>query len=200
MFDWLTQFIEAWGLLAVFILMVLENVIPLIPSELIEPLAGYKAAEGSYPVVVAILVSATGSVLGSLVWYTLGKRLGKDGTLRFAERHGAWLTLEAKDVEKGLDFFHHHHMKAIILARLVPGLRTLIALPAGIMAIKLKYYLVLSFIGSVIWDSLLIYSGFLLKDRYDQVSHVLNPITNIILVGVLIIYIVRVIRHKRKHS
>lgn len=199
MFDWIIQFIEAWGLWGVFALMVLENVVPLIPSELIEPLAGFKAAEGVYPVWAVVAVSTTGSVVGSLAWYLLGKRMGKAGALRFAKRYGAWLTLEEDDIQKGLDFFHRHHMKGIVLARLVPGLRTLIALPAGIVNVNIRDYIVFSLAGSLLWDTLLISSGFVLKEQYKQVQHILNPVTNLILVGVLILYVVRVVQHQRKN-
>lgn len=100
MFDWISDVLEASGLAGVALSMLLENVFPPIPSELIMPLAGFNAARGRYAPVPVLLAGTAGSLAGAYLWYELGRRLGRERVLRFSRRRGRWLTLTPEDIER----------------------------------------------------------------------------------------------------
>jgi membrane protein DedA with SNARE-associated domain len=100
MFDWITGFVRRSGYLGVFLLMLAENIVPPIPSELIMPLTGFTAARGQISIALVVLAGTAGSTLGAFFWYHVGRRLGRDRLNRLAARHGRWLTLSPRDVDR----------------------------------------------------------------------------------------------------
>src|SRR3546814_5794331 len=129
MFDWIVAAIERTGYLGIALLMLAENLFPPIPSELIMPLAGFTAAQGnlSFPLLVA--AGTTGSLLGAVFWYIIGRWLGCDRLKRWADRHGRWMTMSPEDVDKAAEWFGRHAGKAVLFGRLVPAVRTLLSVP-----------------------------------------------------------------------
>ena len=194
MFDFITGWIDAGGLLAVGALMVLENVFPPIPSELIIPLAGFSAAEGRFGLIPLILVATLGSVLGSTLWYALGRALGEARFLRLVDRHGAWLTLTRAEAEGATAWFRRHGPWAVLLGRLVPTVRTLISVPAGVAGMGWGPFLLFTAIGTAGWTALLAGAGWLLQDNYERVEAWLNPVTTIVVALVVGLYLWRLVR------
>jgi membrane protein DedA with SNARE-associated domain len=137
LFDWLTDVIADGGYLGIVFLMLAENLFPPIPSELIMPLAGFVAAQGEFNVVLVVLAGSLGSMLGALPWYYAGRWVGEARMRAFAARYGRWLTLDEKEIGKATDWFEKHGRVAVLLARLVPTVRTLISLPAGMARMPL---------------------------------------------------------------
>lgn len=200
MFDWITGLIESTGYLGIALLMLLENVFPPIPSELIMPFAGFAAARGDLSLILVILAGTVGSVAGALLWYFVGRWLGGDRIKRFAARHGRWLTLSPDEVDRAQDFFNRHCGKAVVIGRLVPGVRTLISVPAGIVGMGMTRFLLYSTLGTAVWTALLAGAGYLLESGYEQVSGWLNPVTNVILGAAVLWYLYRVVTFKPRRG
>jgi membrane protein DedA with SNARE-associated domain len=118
--DWITVF-EKMGTLGIALLMFAENVFPPIPSELIMPLAGFSAARGERNLLIVIIAGSIGSLLGALLWYYIGQKIGAERLERWATKHGRWLTLSPKEVEQACAWFNRHGGKAVFIGRLIPG-------------------------------------------------------------------------------
>ncbi len=191
MFDLIAGWMEAGGAVAVFALMFLENLFPPIPSELVMPLAGFKAASGNLNV-VAVLVSGTaGSVLGALFWYWVGARFGPHRLIHFAEGHGFWLTVGPHDITRALGWFDRHGAAAVFFGRMVPGIRTLISVPAGLTRMPLPRFLLLTTLGSAVWTGFLTFAGYILEAQYHRIETWLNPVTTAIVIGLATLYLCR---------
>jgi membrane protein DedA with SNARE-associated domain len=193
MFDWVTNFVEESGYLGVALLMLLENIFPPIPSELIMPLAGYAANEGDLNLALVILAGSIGSIAGTLVWYYIGVFLSFDRVHRFAKTHGRWLTLKPRDVTRARKWFQEHGARVVFFGRLVPAVRTLISLPAGITAMALPKFLAYTAAGTVVWTGVLAGAGYVLGSQHEQIQHVMDPASNLIMAGILLWYGYRVV-------
>jgi membrane protein DedA with SNARE-associated domain len=191
-FEWITDFLKSTGYAGIALLMLLENVFPPVPSELIMPLAGFNAKQGDQNIVLVVLAGTVGSVLGALLYFYLGRWLRGDRIRRFASRYGRWLTVSPSDIDHAQDWFCRHGAKAVLVGRLIPAVRTLISVPAGIADMPLGRFLLYTTLGSVTWTSLLAAAGYLLADRYRQVSTYLDPVSNGIVVALVAWYLYRV--------
>ncbi len=170
--------------------MLLENIIPPIPSEIIMPLAGFAAARGEMSLGWAIFSGTVGSVLGALFWYYIGKALGLNRLCELADRRGRWLGISSKEIMAVQEWFSRRGgYLAVGLGRLVPGIRTYISVPAGVTKMPFGRFLISSVVGSLAWITLLTLAGFWLGDRYEQVAVVLGPVSKIVFIiaGVLIV-------------
>ncbi len=194
MFDFITGWLEAGGVAAVAALMLLENVFPPIPSELIMPLAGFNAAQGSMSLPAIVIAGTVGSAAGALLWYWLGRALGEARFLRLIDRHGVWLTLSRPEAEQAIAWFRRHGAMAVLLGRLVPVVRTLISVPAGVSGMALGPFLLWTTLGSAIWTTLLALAGYLLEENYAAVEGWLNPVTTGIVLLVVGLYLWRLVR------
>lgn len=192
MFDSLVELLSRAGYLGIAFLMFLENLFPPIPSELIMPSAGYSAGQGKLSLVGVIAAGTVGSVVGALFWYYVGKWIGADRLKSWAGRHGRWLTLKPRDVDKVDRWFDRHCGKAVFLGRLVPAIRTLISVPAGIFGMGLPRFLLFSTLGTAAWTALLAIAGYLLQGRHDQVAAWLNPVSNVVLGLIVVGYLYRI--------
>ncbi len=192
--DWIVQLIESFGYVGIALLMFLENVFPPIPSELIMPLGGFTAAQGKLSLNGVILAGTIGSVIGQLPLYYLGYFLGKRRLMRLADRYGRWLTVSGEDIEMSSAWFGRHGGKAVIIGRLVPGVRSFISIPAGISRMNLPLFLLYSALGMGVWAGVLAYLGHLLGNNYEKVERFMGPIPYVVL-GVIVIG--GIVRRKR---
>jgi membrane protein DedA with SNARE-associated domain/uncharacterized membrane protein YkvA (DUF1232 family) len=191
MFDWLKSLVSESGYFGITLLMVAENLFPPIPSELIMPLAGFVAAQGRLHPILVVLAGTVGSVLGALPWYYVGKALGRQRMLHLAARHGRWLTLDKNDMEKAIDWFEWNRVMAVFIGRLVPAVRTLISVPAGIAHMPIGPFLLASSAGTVIWTGLLTAAGFVLKSQYKLVGTYMDGVSKIIIGLIMLTYFYR---------
>ena len=198
MFDWITQLVQQTGYLGIAILMLAENVFPPIPSELIMPLAGFSALRGDLNIFLVILAGTVGSLLGALFWYYLGRWLGLDRLKNWAGRHGRWLTIAPGEVDQAKDWFDRHAGRAVFFGRLVPAVRTLVSVPAGIAPMPLPAFLAYSTIGTGLWTAFLAGAGYLLGTQYELVQGWVNPISNVVVVALVLIYLYRVVTFGRR--
>ncbi len=199
MFDWITKIIGRLGYAGVATLAFLENVFPPIPSELVIPLAGYVAAEGDLRIGLVILTATIGSLAGATMWYLLGRRIGEVRLRAWVERHGKWLTLTARDLDRAQVWFRRHGPAAVFLGRLMPGVRTFVSLPAGFTTMPLAPFLVYSALGTVMWTAALAYSGVVLQQNFTIVADYINVATNILL-GLLAVMLARRYVHCWRNS
>lgn len=198
MLEWITSFIESGGYAGIAALMLIENVFPPIPSEIIMPLAGFSAARGELSLVGAILAGSLGSLAGAYFWFALARRFGTDRLKRWTLAHGRWLTLDPSEVDRVDDWFDRHGHKAVLLGRVVPGVRTLISVPAGFSEMSTPRFLIYSGIGTLLWSTALAVAGFLLEDGYRRVEGWVNPVSTVVMVGLVALYLYRVATFRPK--
>ncbi|MEF2073859.1 DedA family protein [Consotaella aegiceratis] len=183
---------EQLGASGIALLMFLENIFPPMPSELIMPLAGYQAAQGTLSIVGVIVAGTIGSLLGVVPWYYAGRLLGERRLRGLAERHGRWLTLGADDVDATQRWFRRRGPLAVLFGRLVPTVRTLISVPAGVARLSMPAFLVFSAVGSAIWTSALALAGYALGRNYEAVADYVGPVSNVTLAVIVLAYAYRV--------
>jgi membrane protein DedA with SNARE-associated domain len=198
MFDWIVGWVEGGGYVAIALLMLLENVFPPIPSELIMPLAGFSAAKGNLNIVGVVAAGTVGSLAGAFFWYWIGRAVGPERLKAFAGRHGRWLTLDPEEIDRARAVFDRHRAAALFFGRLIPTVRTLISVPAGVNRLPLGVFAFWSLLGTSLWTALLAGAGYLLQSQYERVSEWLNPVSNAVLAALVLWYLYRVIRFRAR--
>jgi membrane protein DedA with SNARE-associated domain len=197
MANWVTSVLSSTGYFGLVFLMFAENVFPPIPSELIVPLAGYLTRAGKLTLVGVIVAGTIGSLLGAILLYYFGRKLGYKRTCEFAQRHGRWLTVSEKDVARAKRWFDRHGGMAVLMCRLVPGIRSLISIPAGISRMPLPSFIAYTTAGSAVWTAVLTALGWGLAQNYQVVDRYLDPVSWVLVGAVVLLYIVRVFRHNK---
>ncbi|OKH26718.1 alkaline phosphatase [Hydrococcus rivularis NIES-593] len=198
MAEWITSTMESLDYWGIALLMFLENLFPPIPSELIMPLAGFTIAKGDMGFVPAVLAGVIGTVLGAFPWYYLGKAVSEERLEHLADRYGKWITVSSKDIKKANNWFSRHGVRAVFFGRLVPGVRTLISLPAGINHMSFIPFVLYSTIGTSLWVIFLTTLGYLLGDNYELVDEYLGPVSKIVLLSLVIWFIIWIVRKRNR--
>jgi len=169
--------------LTICLAMFLENIIPPIPSEIIMPLGGFLVYQQKLNFYILVFWGLLGTILGSLPWYYLGRLVNEKKLANFLDKKGKYLGISSNDLTKSKKWFERYGVPLIFWGRLVPGIRTLISVPAGIELMPLRKFLVWTTFGSFIWVLLLTYAGYLFGENYpiietylDQIKYVLKPI------------------------
>jgi len=186
------------GYVGIALLMFLENLFPPIPSELIMPFAGFTIAKGNMEFVPAVVAGVLGTVLGAFPWYYLGKLVSEERLEHLADKYGKWITVSSKDIKKANEWFNRHGVKAVFFGRLVPGVRTLISLPAGINNMSLGIFLIYSTIGTTLWVVFLTSAGYFLGDNYEKVDEWLGPVSKIVLLSLIILFVIWIVRKRNR--
>ncbi|MFL9499121.1 DedA family protein [Rhodopseudomonas palustris] len=200
MFDWIVGAIEGAGSLGVFLLMLAENIFPPIPSEVVMPLAGYAASRGNVGLVTVIIAGTLGSLAGTSAWYYAGHMLGPVRLRLFAETYGRWLTMTPADIDRAAAWFERSGTWAVLVGRLVPGVRTVVSLPAGIAGMPIGRFLSYSAAGTVVWTAALAISGYVMGQNYARVGGFVEPVSNAMLIVAAVIYLYRVATFGRKNA
>ena len=164
---WAIDMMEKLGAPGAGLAVALENLFPPLPSEVILPLAGFAANRGDLGLLSAILFTTLGSVVGALALYGVGAALGRDRTRALAARLPL---VKVADVDKAEDWFARHGPKAVLIGRLVPVVRSLISVPAGVERMSIGLFLALTALGSAVWNSALIIAGYLLGEQWHVVE------------------------------
>jgi len=159
MTELLLGLLDKGGYLGIFVLMILENVFPPIPSEVILGAAGVLVEQGKMNGITLWIVATAGTLAGNLFWYWLGSRWSEDQLKRVIDRWGRWLTFEWDEFTKARDIFRKYGDWIVFLLRFSPLLRTIVSLPAGLAKMKLWRFALFTFLGSLIWNGLLILGG-----------------------------------------
>ena len=194
--NWISNLIEQMGYLGIVLLMFIENVFPPIPSELIMPLAGYTAAQGDLSLIGVIAAGSFGSLLGALMWYGIGRKLGTDRLKNWSQKHGRWIALSPKDVTNVNKWFSKYGYWAVFFARLVPTVRTLIAIPAGIFKMPPLKFLVLTALGTLLWEGTLTFIGYKVGEEYEVIGQYIEPVSIVVIAVLFLLYVYRVSKYK----
>jgi len=165
--DWAISVVEALGPVGVAALVVLENIFPPIPSEIVLPLAGFVAATGDADLVVMIVAATIGSLIGAYLLYGIAAAIGPVRLRRFVVAHGRWFGLTEDDLDRSEAWFDDRANLAVLLCRCVPLMRSLISIPAGLRRMPLVPFTLYTLIGSLVWNTALIVAGYLLGDNWE---------------------------------
>jgi membrane protein DedA with SNARE-associated domain len=198
--DWVVSLMTTLGAPGVGIAILLENLFPPIPSEVILPLAGFTASVGGLNVYAAFIFATIGSLVGAYLLYWVGAAVGADRLRRIAD----WMWLvEVEDVDKALHWFDKYGQWSIFFGRLVPGVRSLISIPAGIDRMSLMKFSLMTLAGSGLWNAVLIGLGMWLGESYhvvasyvDQYSTAVYAIIALAIIAVFVFLLMRA--HRRK--
>jgi len=191
MATWIIETINALGYLGIFLLMLLESVFPPIPSELIIPFAGFSAANGALDLWLVLLAATAGAVVGMLPWYAAGRLFGLGRVRTLADRYGRWLTLNADEIDTATEWFRRFGPVIVLAGRLIPIIRTLISVPAGLARLPFWQFLAFSTVGALLWNTILVGAGFILAEHYELVETWLDPGTTIVIGLVVLTYLYR---------
>ena len=194
--DWIIHLVEwshYWG---VGLLMLLETVLPPIPSEVIMTVAGVSAARGNMNLGGTIAAGTAGAMLGNWMWYWLAIKFGEVRMRRFIDRYSRWLTLDWAEIERGQALFRKHGSIIVLVARMLPTLRSLISIPAGLFGMSLARFLVFSTIGTAGWTAALAGGGYFLGSQFKDIEKWLELLSTVVTVGIVLTYVWRLLRWK----
>jgi membrane protein DedA with SNARE-associated domain len=183
--QWVQDVIEQLGYLGVALLVVLENVFPPIPSEIVLPFAGFVAQRGSDSVVLMILAATVGSVIGALIMYWIAAIIGDERLHAFTRRFGKWVQIREADLTRAEEWFDRHAMSAVLVGRCVPLIRSVVSIPAGFRRMKLIPYIAYTFLGSLVWNIALVGAGAVLGENWERVEPVVATFQWIVIVVIL---------------
>ncbi|MEU8115386.1 DedA family protein [Micromonospora sp. NPDC048947] len=194
---WVASVIEVMGPVGVALLVALESIVPPIPSEIVLALAGFLAHEGEFNVFLVVLAATVGSLVGALVLYWLGAALGE-------ERLKRWLDhiplVDSDDLEKADKWFERHGRWAVLIGRVVPVVRSLVSVPAGANRMPLGEFILLTTIGSGVWNGLIVGAGYALGSRWQDVERY-SDWFNYAIVAVFVVmvasWVIRKVRKRR---
>ena len=167
---WVQDIIESLGYLGVALLVIAENLFPPIPSEIVLPFAGFVARRGDGSVVVMVVASTIGSVVGALVLYAIAAAIGPERIHSFVVRFGKWFGVKESDMVRAEEWFDRRSNVAVLVGRCVPLIRSLVSIPAGFRRMKFVPFITLTAIGSAVWNIALIGAGAALGDQWDRVG------------------------------
>jgi membrane protein DedA with SNARE-associated domain len=187
--QFMSRLVESFGYAGLLLVMLIENVIPPIPSEVVLPFAGFQVAEGTMNLVLVLLVTTVGGFAGTSLFYYLGKLLGDTRVRQLIRRFGRYVLLREADYDEALTLFHRHDSKVVFWARFIPGVRSLISLPAGVAGMSFRRFAVFTVAGTVLWNSALVLAGVFLGSRWERVLDVVDRIDTIlwVLLGLVVV-------------
>jgi membrane protein DedA with SNARE-associated domain len=195
-FEALTQLIERGGYWGILALTFIETIFPPIPSELFMPMAGYVAARGPLTLPGVIAAGTLGSLAGAWFWYALGRAIGLDRARQLAARHGRWLTLHPRDIDRGAAWFERHGAPVVLFGRMVPAIRSVVSVPAGIAHMPVRRFLLYSGIGSLVWTTILMTAGYRLGEDFGKVASWAGPVSNLVVAVLVGGYLWRLVTFK----
>lgn len=187
MSQWATDIMDALGYAGLAFLVALENVFPPIPSEIILPLAGFNSSNGDMNVYLAILFATIGSLVGALILYYVGYVFGEERVRVIVAKWGKWLGFKETDIDKADEWFDRYGGFAVAMCRVVPIVRSLISIPAGLRKMPILSFAMYTTAGSLVWNTILIFAGYLLGDNWDHVEEYVGYLQYVVIAVVLVI-------------
>lgn len=197
---WVLDVIDRLGAVGVAALVALENLFPPLPSEVVLPLAGFLAGQGRMSLAVVLVAATVGSVVGAVILYWAGAALGRERMRRLADRVPL---MDADDVDRAQGWFDRHGRSAVLIGRMVPGVRSLISIPAGVARMPLPAFLTYTTLGSATYNAVLVVLGHQLGSRWTDVERYSDPINYTVyaLIGLgVALVVVRRLRQRRRHA
>ena len=174
--------IRTLGDIGIVLVMAVENIFPPIPSELVMPLAGFMAREGTFNIWLVILTGMLGSVIGALVLYYLGAWANETVIRRFVRRWGRYAFISESDLDVSLGYFNRYGEVVIFFGRLIPLVRSLISIPAGMNRMPLPKFLFFTMLGTTLWSAFLSFMGWILQANWELVVGYIEQYQRVVLV------------------
>jgi len=196
--DWVIRLIEQSGYLGGGFLLFLETVFPPIPSEVIMPIAGMAAAEGKMQFGFVVASGTSGAMLGNIVWYLAARALGVERLEPLIRRHGRWVTMTWPEVERAQKWFRENGIFFVFLGRLIPTVRSLVSVPAGLLKMRFKTFFLASVLGTLGWTALLASAGYKMRENYGEMEQWVGSASNAVLVVLAAGYLWRLWTHRRQ--
>jgi len=187
---WVQDVIDRLGAVGVALLVILENVFPPIPSEIVLPFAGFVAQRGDSSVIVMIFAATIGAVIGALILYGIAALIGPDRLSAFIVRFGRWFGVKPADLTRAEQWFDRHAVAAVLLGRCVPLIRSVVSIPAGFRRMRLAPFLLYTAMGSIIWNSALIGAGAILGDQWERVEPYVATLQWVV-VALIAVFVIR---------
>lgn len=196
MSDWVVRLIDQTGYLGVGFLMFLETIFPPIPSEVIMPVAGVAAGQGRMTYGLVVASGTGGAMLGNIFWYLAARALGIIRLKPIVDRWGRWLTVTWPELERAERWFRVNGVFFVFLGRMLPTIRSLVSIPAGLLKMRFRSFVIASTIGTAGWTALLAGAGYKLGENYRDINEWLGPASNAILVVLAAGYVWRLWTHR----
>ncbi|MFD1439171.1 DedA family protein [Acinetobacter terrae] len=187
--EWIISIMEQLGYLGIALLMFLDNIFPPIPSEIIMPSAGYSASQGELLLVGVIIAGCIGSLIAAAILYWIGYKFNHDSIFRFVDRYGKYLFIKSNDVKKSLDWFEQYGHRIVFFGRMIPAVRSLISIPAGMSHMPFWKFMFFSSLGTIIWTTFLACVGFYFGENQALMQNIFNQVSHFIIIVVIAIII-----------
>ncbi|MBK8905201.1 MAG: DedA family protein [Anaerolineaceae bacterium] len=186
------QVIQTTGYVGIGFLMFIENLFPPIPSEVVMPFAGFQVNKGEMSFVGVILAGTIGALLGAVAIYYFGYRLGEKRLRQWIDKNGKYLLLSEDEFDSSLETFNDHGKKMVLFGRLIPTIRSIISIPAGVEKMNIPVFLLFTVIGTTVWNLLLAGGGVYLGRNWDRVLGWVDTYSYVIyaILGILLLYYV----------
>lgn len=180
--NYLEEVINQFGYVAIIILIAVENIFPPIPSEVILTFGGFMTVSTDMTVFGVIVASTVGSVVGALVLYYLGSILGAERMKKIIVKYGKWLRVTTDDVDKSYTWFNKYGPWTVFFCRFIPLIRSLISIPAGMSKMSMPLFLLLTTVGTLIWNTVLVNLGASVGGNWEDIVAVMDVYSNIVYV------------------
>lgn len=177
---WITSIMADFGYIGIFLLIMIENLFPPIPSEIILTFGGFMTTVSPLNVVMVIIVATLGSVVGAILLYKVASYFGKERLTHIVLKYGRVLRLKESDIERAESFFLKYGSWAVFLCRMIPLIRSLISIPAGMTKMKMSRFLILTTAGSLLWNTVLIGLGALLGESWGEIVVFMDSFSTVI--------------------
>lgn len=198
--NWIISVMEQFGYLGIFLLIMVENLFPPIPSEVILTFGGYMTTHTNLTVIGVVITSTVGSVVGAIILYGIGFLIDISRIEKIVEKYGRILRLSKKDVHKTNDWFTKYGVWTVFFCRFIPLIRSLISLPAGMAKMNFGVFLLLTTLGTVIWNAVLVNIGAAVGGSWETIVAYMDVYSNVVYIGLallVIVLIVLIIRKKK---
>lgn len=193
------KIMSEYGRIGVFLLIFIENVFPPIPSEVILTFAGFMTTMSELTIFKAIVFSTLGSVAGAILLYLVGRLVNKDRIERWLDgKLGRILKFKRSDVEKAVSWFDKKGNLTVLFCRCIPVVRSLISIPAGMAKMHFLPFILLTTVGSVVWNVILVLLGHFAGNSWEKIAGLISRFSDVVLVILIIAVVVLVIRHFKK--
>ncbi|MGN1400667.1 MAG: DedA family protein [Bacillus sp. (in: firmicutes)] len=197
---WIIELIEKFGYWGVFLLIMVENIFPPIPSEIILTFGGFLTQNTSLTVMGVILVSTLGSVIGAVILYWIGTLLDVERLEKIIDRYGKFLRLTKDDIHKADAWFDKYGIWTVLFCRVIPLVRSLISIPAGMSNMNFGLFILFTTIGTLVWNTILVNLGAVLGSNWHDVMIYMDAFSNVVYTIIGILFILAIIWYIRKRK
>ncbi|MCP3740507.1 DedA family protein [Rossellomorea sp. BNER] len=198
--NWITDIIEQFGYIGIFIMIALENVFPPIPSEVILTFGGMMTTFSDLTITGVIIAATSGSIVGAVILYKIGNLLDVERLEKIVDRWGSILRVKREDIYKADRWFDKYGYWTVLLCRMVPLIRSLISIPAGMSRMKFPIFLLYTTIGTLIWNIILVSVGAAFGESWEKIVHFMDIYSNVFYVLIALTFITFIIIFIRKRK